>query len=188
MSRREEGSSSPGLHTHGAQVSYFTYTDANGVQVVVDRLADVPEQYRAEAKHIDLSKPALDIPAIESRVASEGRPVSPSPAGKLCLGETPGCIHAWSFLLGAAVALVMGGVGMLVFRKSARLVAIVAGIIIVAALTTAILTHARRQSGLPGDGLVTPGALLDDARAAAKAVNEHHREQARSLDELEQQR
>jgi len=188
MSRREEGSGNPGPHAQGAQVSYFTYTDTNGVQVVVDRLADVPEQYRAQAKHIDLSKPALDVSAIESRVASESRPVSSPPAGRLCLGDTPGCVHAWSFLLGAAVALVLGGVGMLVFRKSARLVAIVAGIIVVAALTTAILTHVRRQAGLPGDGLVTPGALLDDARAAAKAVDDHHRKQARSLDELEQQR
>ena len=111
-----------------------------------------------------------------------------SPAGKLCLGETVGCLHATSFLVGAAVALVLGGVAMLAFRKSARLVAIVASMLIVAALTTALLTYARRQAGLPGDGLVTPGVLLDDARAAAKALDDHHREQARSIDETEKLR
>ena len=179
----EGGAGKSCAHTQGVQASYFTYTDASGVQVIVDRLADVPAEYRAGAEYIDLSKPALDASRIENRPV-----VAMSPAGKLCLGETVGCLHATSFLVGAAVALVLGGVAMLAFRKSARLVAIVASMLIVAALTTALLTYARRQAGLPGDGLVTPGVLLDDARAAAKALDDHHREQARSIDETEKLR
>jgi hypothetical protein len=41
--------------------SFFSYTDAQGVEVIVQRLADVPEQYRAQVKHIDLSKPAITL-------------------------------------------------------------------------------------------------------------------------------
>jgi hypothetical protein len=44
--------------------SYYSYTDANGVEVIVQRVTDIPEQYREQAKHIDLSKPAIALPDV----------------------------------------------------------------------------------------------------------------------------
>jgi len=182
MSRCEKGGGSVEPQAMGAQEGYFSYTDANGVVVIVGSLSDVPEQQRAQAKHIDLSKPALRVPAKDA-AGTAGEPMP-----RLCLGDVPGCLHTASFLIGAAVAVVLGGVGMLAFRKAARLVAVVAGIFAIGALVTAYLTHARRLAGLPGDKLATPAVLIDDARAAAKAAEEHQRKQARVLDELDKQR
>jgi hypothetical protein len=181
MSRCEKGGGSVHPPVMGAQEGYFSYTDATGVEVIVGSLTDVPEPQRAEAKHIDLSKPAIRAPSGEP-----GRTDGPMP--RLCLGDVPGCLHTASFLIGAAVAVVLGGVGMLAFRKAARLVAGVAGVFAIGALVTAYLTHARRLAGLPGDKLATPAVLIDDARAAAKAAEEHQRKQARALDELDRQR
>lgn len=169
----------PSAHTDGTQMGYFTYTDGGGVQVIVGRLADVPSEYRADAKYLDLSKPA-------ALSGTESSQVKTARAGMLCVGETA-CLHITSFLLGAAAALVLGGVAMLLFRKSIRLLAILAGIILVAALTVALLTSARRQAGLPSKGFFTPGSLLNEARAAAKAVDDRHREQARTIDEIQKQ-
>ncbi len=182
MSRCEKGGGSDHPRAMGAQEGYFSYTDANGVEVIVGRLSDVPELQRAEAKHIDLSKPALRVPS------NDGAGTSGGAMPRLCLGDTPGCLHAASFLIGAAVALVLGGAGMLAFRKAARVVALVAGIFVIGGLVTAYLTRARRAAGLPGDKLATPAVLIDDARAAAKAAEEHQRKQARALDELDKQR
>lgn len=176
MSESEQGGGNARPHAVGAQDDYFTYTDAGGVQVIVGRLADVPQPYRAQAKHIDLTKPALRMPSVATGKAGEAS------AAKLCLPASTACVHATSFLIGAAVALVLGGVGVLAFRKAARLVTLVAGIVVVGALVAAYLTAIRRAAGLPGDGLATPARLIDDSRAAAKAMEDHYRQQAGSLD------
>lgn len=181
MARCKQGGGSSRGSAVGAQNDYFSYTDANGVEVVVGRLADVPPAARAQAKHIDLSTPALRVP-------SAGAPEASTAAGKLCFGPAPGCIHPSSFLIGAATALLLGGVAMLLFRKAARLVAVVAGVIVLGALAAAYLTHVRRAAGLPDKGLVTPGVLLDDARAAVEAVDQRNRQQAKAIDEIEPRR
>jgi hypothetical protein len=160
------------------ETGYFTYTDGNGVQVIVERLADVPTKYRADVGYIDLSKPPVKVADVGAR------PVPAQKAGNLCLGEGA-CLHITSFLLGAAAALVLGGAGLLLFRRSLRLLGVLAGIVLVAALTVALLTYARSEIGLQPKGLVTPKVLVDEARATVKAVDEHHRTQAHSIDEIE---
>ena len=76
--------------------SFFSYTDAQGVEVIVEWLADVPEQYRAQVKHIDLSKPAITL-----RPGSGERAQTP-----------PAALHVPSFVLGAGTALVQTAVSL----------------------------------------------------------------------------
>ena len=152
--------------------SFFSYTDAQGVDVIVQRLADVPEQYRAQVKHIDLSKPAITL-----RPGSGERAQTP-----------PAALHVPSFVLGAGTALVLGCVAMVVFRRAHRFLALVVGVVVIAALGVGYLTLVRRQAGLPGSGMATPATILDDARAAAGALDERHKEQERVLNELDKQR
>ena len=157
-------------------ISYFSYTDAKGVDVIVQRLADVPEQYRDQVKHIDLSKPSITL-----RSAPGGNPL---PAATHALPR----LHGPSFILGVVTALVLGGVAMLAFRRAHRFLALALGVVVMVALGIGYMTFVRRQAGLPGSGLATPATVLDDARAAAGVLNERHKEQERVLNEVEQQR
>jgi len=168
----------------GSSTSYYGYTDANGVEVIVQRFSDVPEQYREQAKHIDLSKPAITLPASHDENATSQ--MAPTDGLGLCGKGTR--LHAPSFLIGAGTALALGLVAMLAFRRARRFLALIVGVVVMAALGIGYLTYVRRQAGLPGSGLATPATLLDDARAAANAVNNRHVEQKRALDDVEEVR
>ena len=160
--------------------SFYSFTDAKGVEVIVQRMTDVPEQYRAQAKHIDLSKPAITL---------SSRPRENAPASS---GGKGTFLHVPSFIAGAGAgagtALVLGLVAVLAFRRASRILALVVGVVVMAALGIGYMTYVRRQAGLPGSGLATPATLLDDARAAAGALNERHMEQERALNEIDKQR
>jgi len=159
--------------------NFYSYTDANGVDVIVRRLADVPEQYRKQAKHIDLSKPAVTLSASPSE-ATPAEALGPHGEGT--------SFHTPSFVIGAAAGLALGWVAMLAFRRQSRLLSLIAGVVVMAALGIGYMTYVRRQARLPGVGLVTPATLLDDARAAAGSMNKRNLEQERTLEEMDKQR
>jgi hypothetical protein len=152
--------------------SFFSFTDAQGIEVIVQRLADVPEPYRAQVKHIDLSKPAITL----------------HPGSRESSQTPPAVLHVPSFVLGAGTALVLGCLAVLVFRRAHRLLALVIGVVVMAALGLGYMTYVRRQAGLPGAGLATPATILNDARAAAGALDERQKQQERLLNELDKQR
>ena len=153
--------------------SFYSYIDTQGVDVIVQSLADVPEQYRAQVKHIDLSKPAITLPS------------GPGEAAKVTQ-ETS--VHVPSFFLGSGAVVVLGLLGMVAFRKAHRILAVAAAVAVMAALGIGYMTFVRRQAGLQGAGPVTPASLLDDARAAAGALKERQREQDHLLNDLDKQR
>ena len=153
--------------------SFFSYTDAKGVEVIVQRLADVPDQYREQVKHIDLSKPAITL--------RSGSGQNPQTAQGTFL-------HGPSFIMGAATALVLGLVAMVAFRRAHRVLGLAVGVVVMAALGLGYMTYVRRQAGMPRAGLATPTTILDDARSAAGVLNERNREQERVLDDVDKQR
>jgi hypothetical protein len=79
-------------------------------------------------------------------------------------------------------------VALLVFRRAHRFLALVFGVVVIAALGLGYMTYVRRQAGLPGSGLATPATILDDARSAAGALDEQQKQQERVLNELDKQR
>jgi hypothetical protein len=174
-----------------AKSSYFSYTDAHGVDVVVDRLADVPEAFRARAKHIDLSKPALTVREPAARVSGK----RDGNSGGEGFSGLP--VHGPSFAVGAATGLmvaVLAVFGVLAVRRTTttRLLGLLAmAFVIVCGLgmvTLGYVSYLRREAGLPGRGLAPPSTLLNDARAAASAMNQRNDEQARALQSLDQPR
>jgi hypothetical protein len=153
------------------RLSYFSYTDPHGVEVVVDRLADVPEAYRSQAKHIDLSKPALTV-----RVP---------PAGQAPASRPTVSLDGASFAIGAATRLVLGLLLVLAARRATRSLGLVAMAFVICLMAMGYFGYLRREAGLSGQGLATPGILLDDARAAAQAMKQRNDEQARALQQLD---
>ncbi len=162
-------------------MDYFSYTDGNGTEVIVQHLHEVPPQYRSHAKHIDLSKPAFELRDQNSQVI-------PARHSGLCLPGQSSCLHWPSVAVGAGSALLLGLVLVLVLRRASRLVRILVGLGAIIALSAAYLGYIRYRAGLSGPGLAGPGDLLEDARKAVKAVNRRNAEQARSLQAVDHQR
>lgn len=163
------------------KMDYFSYTDAHGTEVIVQHLGEVPSQYRAQAKHIDLSKPALTPRGPDSRQA-------PPQARQLCLPGQAACFHWPSVAFGAALALALGLVAVFLLRRASRWFWTLVGLAAITGLAGAYLGYIRNQAGLSRDRFATPGALLDDARQAVKAAKARDQAQERVLREVEQQR
>ncbi len=123
----------------------------------------------------------MSAPAVKP-AAPEARPAATQDAGNVCVWDGA-CVHVTSFLMGGSIVFILVAALFLV-RKSPRALGLVASMVLVLGMSVAVLTYARRQAALPGKGLVTPKVLIDEARAAAKAVDDRHRDQARSIDEI----
>lgn len=154
-----------------ARLSYFSYTDSHGVEVVVDRLVDVPEAYRSQAKHIDLSKPSLTV-----RVPPAGQ----APASRSTLS-----LDGPSFAIGAGTGLVLAVVLALAARRATRGLGLIAMAFVGCLMAMGYFGYLRREAGLSGQGLATPGTLLNDARAAAQAMKQRNDDQARALQQID---
>jgi len=165
-----------------AKPTFFAYTDAAGVDVVVQKLADIPEQYRAQARPLDLAKPVKPVPA--TRVDDHGptQTVTASAVAEAKQGAVS-VFHGPSFAMGAVTAVSVGLVVWLSFRRTGRALSLVFGVLIMAALGLGYLSYVRKQTGLPPAGLTTPAVLINDARNAAGAADRHYKEQEQEIRE-----
>ncbi len=163
------------------KTDYFSYTDAQGTEVIVQQLNEVPAQYRAKAKHIDLSKPVLTVRTPDSHTtAARGDGV--------CLPGHSTCFHWPSVAVGASAALVLGLAAVLLLRRARWLFWSLLGLAAVTVLSTAYLGYIRHQaSGAPA-ALANPAQLIDDAKRAADALKRSNEAQERVLKDIERQR
>lgn len=163
------------------KTDYFSYTDAQGTEVIVQHLNEVPAQYQAKAKHIDLSKPAFTPRIPDSHTAAVR-------GNGVCLEGLSTCFHWPSVVVGAATALALGLGAVLLLRRARRLFWSLIGLAVVTVLSTAYLGYIRYQaSGAPA-ALASPADLIDDARRAASSMKRTSETQERLLKDIERQR
>jgi len=166
--------------------SFFVYTDATGVDVVVQHLADVPAQYRAQARQLDLSKPAKTVSAGRGgRDDSTQGSASPMPDAVDGKQGVSANFHGPSFAMGVVTAISVGLVIWLASRRTGRILSLAFGLLILAVLGLGYLAYLRQQVGLRPAGLTTPAVLIDDARSAAGTVDKRYQEQEREMREIE---
>jgi hypothetical protein len=164
-----------------SKTDYFSYTDAQGTEVIVQQLNEVPAQYRAKAKHIDLSKPAFTLRAPSSQPAA-------ARGNGVCLPGHATCFHWPSVAVGASAALVLGLAAVLLLRRARWLFWAMLGLAAVTVLSTAYLGYIRYQtSGAPA-GLASPADIIGDAKRAADALKRSNEAQERLLKDIENQR
>lgn len=161
--------------------SFYHYQGADGVEVIVQRLEDVPIKYRAQAKKLDLSQEA-----VPKKLPSE-LPVAP-PAGLAPGQESLMGLHWPSFALGAVISLVAGMAFFVLLRRRSRLVSMLVGLLAMLAFAVGYLTFLRHQVGLRSRGLATPATIIDDARAAASTAQKHYEQQEKTLDQINNMR
>jgi hypothetical protein len=159
--------------------TYYHYQDAQGVEVIVQRLEDVPIKYRAQAKRLDLGKDSA--PALPKEDRSEP-PVfvsAPAPPKEFWSG-----IHWPSVALGAAISMAAGMVFVVLLRRRSRILALLIGMVAMMAAGVGYLTLLRRHLGLGNAGLATPATIMDDARAAATTAQKRYDQQEKTLDQI----
>lgn len=87
--------------------------------------------------------------------------------------------------MGVVTAVSVGLVVWLAFRRTARVLSLAFGLLILAALGLGYLAYLRQQVGLRPAGRATPAVLIDDARTAAGAVDKRHRDEEQEILEIE---
>lgn len=153
----------------GSDSAFYRYHDASGRIVIVDSLSRVPAAERASAEALVLT-----------------------PSADAGLGGAAGALlrelHVPSFIAGAGSALTLA---LLFFGLSRKLGHVLRGALVLGAVALGAVGYLgwmRRTTGQSGDLLASPGALIDDARAAVDKMNQRSAEQQRVLKELERAR
>ena len=151
---------------------FWTYKDDAGVDVVVQRFEDIPQKYRAKATTLDAAahdkaKKAGDL------VGHVSLPGASAPGSMLG-------VHVPSFAAGAGAAFIVAALVTLVFKRRAGLIM---GVLLVIALGAGYLTWMRQSTGL-GDGIATPQAIIDDAKAASDKLKTQMEKQEAALKEI----
>ena len=165
-------------------LDYFVYPGHDGTLVIVPRLTDVPAEFQAKAKHIDLSKPALRVAVGEPAHSSSGSAkTSPSAEGGI-VGHLA-AFHGPSFFLGMGSAMILGCLVALSIRRTTRIFSLVLGLILMGTLSLGYMTYIRRQAGFHSPGMTSPKVLLDDARESAAAMKKRYADQEKILQSLE---
>lgn len=168
----------------GSATSYYHYKDAEGVEVIVQRLDEVPIKYRAQAQKLDLSKgpvwaspksTPIELPAVPSTAQAPSK-------------EFWRAIHWPSFAVGAVISLAAGMVFALLLRRRSRILSILVGMVAMMAFGIGYLTFLRHQVGLRSTGLATPATIIDDARAAASTAQKRYDLQEKTLDQINNMR
>jgi hypothetical protein len=164
--------------------SFYHYQDAEGVEVIVQRLEEVPVKYRAQAKRVDLSKEPAPV---SSKTVRMEAPVLPS-TGMRPDKEFWSTIHWPSFVVGAVISLAAGLVFVVLLRRRSRVVSLLVGALAMMAFGVGYLTILRHQVGLRSTGLATPATIIDDARSAATTAKTRYDQQEKTLDQINNMR
>jgi hypothetical protein len=169
--------------------SFYHYTDAEGVEVIVQQLEDVPAEYRAQAQLVEAARTAPGTPAAVAgnAPADQAGPATHPLAGVVGRTSFPS-LHWPSFAVGAGSALIAGLVLVLAFRRHSRVFSLLIGGLAMLAFGVGYLTFLRQQVRPSPAGLATPATILDDARRAAAASQKQIKQQEQTLDQINNMR
>jgi hypothetical protein len=160
-----------------AKPPFLQYVDKDGQQVIVNRIDDVPAEYRGKAKPFDLDGSDEAAPEPGMRLPDFSMPDLAREAW-----------HPPSFAAGAgamAVAMVvvqvLRGPSLRAIVKTLFVGALVAGLGV--AWMLVMQNGVRSQAGLPAS--MKPTQIFDDAKAARKRMEEQLRVQEKAFKSLE---
>ncbi|MBK8013439.1 MAG: hypothetical protein IPK13_19050 [Deltaproteobacteria bacterium] len=163
--------------SESAENVVYRYSDGEGTVHMVDALEAVPAEYRAAAKRVVLSGGRRAMEAVRDQVRGQ---------------DWPGVAHFVGDLDGPSVAVgfavgLLGALGFTILRITGRIVLKLALVLVVGALLFgAYFGWARRSAGLSDDAFSTSGALIDEAKNAAKQIRAQRRKQKEILEDLEE--
>lgn len=153
------------------ETTLFTYTDKDGVDVVVDRLDDVPMQYRGKMKITTLGETTAEVRApTKEEVKAKVEQLAQAP---LPFGLEPLSIASGAFvgiLFGFLVGFGAGKAG-----GSRRIVSAVVTMTVLALVATIYAAYGRRS----------PVAVINDTHRAKQLMETHRTSQQKALEEIE---
>ncbi|MCB9653785.1 MAG: hypothetical protein H6729_06610 [Deltaproteobacteria bacterium] len=161
----------------GTENVAYRYSDGDGTIHIVDALEAVPPEYRAAAKRVVLAGGRRALEAVKGQVRNQDWPG---------VARFVGDLDGPSVVVGFAVGL-LGALGFTILRITGRIVLKLALVLVVGALFFgAYFGWVRRSAGLSSDAFSTSGALIDEAKNAAKQIREQKKKQKKILEDLEE--
>jgi hypothetical protein len=172
-----------------APTEAFSFVDENGTTVIADTLEAVPEQYRKIAKKVSADEAKKSIGTLEKQVEkAKARALSEAKEVQREAGDI------WPFLrdvdlpsfgIGFAFALIFTLVFSIVKRAGALVFKLALLVAIVVLLSGSYFAWLRKAAGLGDSKLESPKALIEDAKRAAKAMEQRLEQQKRVLEKIE---
>lgn len=150
----------------------FSYKDKDGVDVVVDRLEDVPQEYRGKMKVMTLEGVAQDV----TPKAAAAPPPATAQLPRMDLSSVA-VGAAGGLFVGVLAGLVMGRLG-----GRGRLLGMVMTFAVMVGVMGLYLTFARQQMGIQSG---SPKTIIDDTQAAKQQIQNTHEEKMKALNTIE---
>jgi hypothetical protein len=151
----------------------FSYKDKDGVDVIVDRLEDVPQEYRGKMKVMTLDGIAHDV-------TPQATAAPPAPTTK----QLPG-LDLSSVAAGAAGGLFVGVLAGMVMGKlggRGRLFGMVLTFAVMVGIMGLYFNFARQQMGLAN---ASPKTMIDNTQATKELIHNTHEEKMKALNAIE---
>lgn len=112
----------------------------------------------------------------------------PDPVARAATELVPQSIHVPSFIAGFGAALLLALIAAMVVGKAPRLLIMLVGAVAMIGLGAGYLTFMRAVVGSASNGIATPQTVIDDARAAANAMQKQIEKRGAALEQLEEKR
>jgi hypothetical protein len=164
---------------------FYTYKDADGVDVIVQNLKEVPAEYRSQARLLEPG--SVSAPASRKAQADGSEPGARVETTTASIGHGFS-VHWPSFAVGAGTSSIVGLVLVLVLRRHSRVLSLLVAALGMVAFGVGYLTFLRQQVGLQPAGWATPATILNDARSAAAAAQKQIDKQEKALNEIDKTR
>jgi hypothetical protein len=157
--------------------AFFHYVDRQGQDHIVDRLEEVPQEYRAKMLKVG----AQPVPV-------ESTPVPRQVRRDLVQDPPFDAWHAPSFVLGAASVVVVLVVSQLVRGLAVRMVVktVVMGLVVMAlgvGWITVMQNQVRQGAGLPPS--LSPTQTIEDAKRAREELNHQSKAMDKAMQQLD---
>lgn len=171
--------------------TFYVYVDNDGIEHIVDSLKLVPKKLRSGAKKWvipasegggplnDRISEGLSTIAKTVETVATPPPIEPGP-------KSTG-LHVPSLLIGLVAGAVIFIGSFVLRRRTPFFVKAVLAVVVAAIAGVAYLGWVRRQAGLSDAPIARPSVVLEDARRAAETLDQHHRDQKRMIEEIDEE-
>ena len=177
------------VEAKGPRGELFSFIDDDGHQLIADSIEAIPKEFRDAAKKVNVTEAKKAVKALEARaVRAKDTGMKKAREAQREVGDVVPFVKDLeipSVLFGVALALVIELVTS-VFRRTGKTVAKLGMVVLIVALIAgAYFAWIRRVAGLGDTRLASPTAMVDDAKRAAKRMQDKLSQQEKILKKLE---
>ncbi|MEQ9497016.1 MAG: hypothetical protein RIT81_09155 [Deltaproteobacteria bacterium] len=177
------------VEAKGSRLDLFSFEDGDGHTLIADSLEAIPAKFRKVAKKIDEKDAAKVVAELkEKAVAAKKGGLAKAKQAQREVGDVVPFVKDLdipSMMFGVGLTLVFVFV-LSVMRRTGRVLAKIGLVLLIVAFVAgSYFAWIRRVAGLGDTKLSSPTAMIDDAKKAAKQMQDKLEAQQRILEKIE---